>query len=741
MEWLPLSPSGNAYFALLAYDADEFTAAQVSLVINTEAPPPVGLEVSQGGDGAAIHLAWEPLAQTYPEIEFENIIVERGETPAGPWQHIFDLPPQATEFADTWHPDDNPIPYGEPLFYRLCAIVLGQPGPAGNCSSGWRALQAVPELNATDAAHSDRIVLSWVPVPGADGYDLEYRLANDADPLPFEPLEHVAGGTATEFEHTTSYPPGKPAGIMQEYDYRVRATIGPDCCEAWSPEDRGCLNVEPFAVLQVTNGSGPRPLTVQFDGSESYDWDGGDLTFEWDWEGDGTYDLSETTGVVSHTYMLQDTYQATMRVIDDEETTNSAWHLVNVSGWQHSWSMTDEVLAAIAYDADNNIYAAGMTTNAPGVDGDGLILKYSPDGELLWARRWSAEADDWLNDICIDQDGNLHAVGMTASVGAGAWDVLLLKIAPDGTLLWQKTWGTSDLERAMALCCIGSEMAVCGYAWDSGSNDYTGLLLTYNATTGAINWHKSISCNEELAFNDAVNGFGQIVLAGDYMEDSGGGCSTYACSVSLSSGSILNDVVFDGSNFENGADVALNADTGNFFVSGMTNSFSNRYQQIILKFDSTLTLVWAKHVGDPEMYDQPQGIWAEGGSVYTVGAETYDMTYRTSLFELSTAGDLLNQWVIFNEQETSQGGNIAMDPAGWLTVVGYSFSAYQTVAPASVGVFNAPVTYVDPNSTMADMTGTLADQLVTWLSPTGVEDENNNDQNAGYIARLDLSVL
>jgi glucose/arabinose dehydrogenase/PKD repeat protein len=74
-------------------------------------------------------------------------------------------------------------------------------------------------------------------------------------------------------------------------------------------------NRSPQAVIGATpHSSSSAPLTVQFDASGSSDPEGQALTYEWDFDGDGTFDA---TGVrVEHTYTELGTYTARLRVTD-----------------------------------------------------------------------------------------------------------------------------------------------------------------------------------------------------------------------------------------------------------------------------------------------------------------------------------------------------------------------------------------------------------------------------------------
>jgi glucose/arabinose dehydrogenase len=73
-------------------------------------------------------------------------------------------------------------------------------------------------------------------------------------------------------------------------------------------------NAAPIAVASASPTHGPAPLTVNFTGSASHDPDAGDtLTYDWDF-GDGT--PHATTADTTHTYLVDDLYQAHLVVTD-----------------------------------------------------------------------------------------------------------------------------------------------------------------------------------------------------------------------------------------------------------------------------------------------------------------------------------------------------------------------------------------------------------------------------------------
>ncbi|MDC6352790.1 PQQ-dependent sugar dehydrogenase, partial [Zeaxanthinibacter sp. PT1] len=73
-------------------------------------------------------------------------------------------------------------------------------------------------------------------------------------------------------------------------------------------------NSSPIASISATPNNGDVPLTVQFSAAGSSDPDGDSLTYEWDFENDGTVDATGVT--TSHTYTNVQNYTALLRVND-----------------------------------------------------------------------------------------------------------------------------------------------------------------------------------------------------------------------------------------------------------------------------------------------------------------------------------------------------------------------------------------------------------------------------------------
>jgi cytochrome c len=82
-------------------------------------------------------------------------------------------------------------------------------------------------------------------------------------------------------------------------------------------------NRTPQVTVKADKTSGPTPLTVTFDPAGTADEDGGDLSYAWDFDGDGTTDSTEE-GPVSHTYDTPGQFSAKLSVTDPTGLTGAA---------------------------------------------------------------------------------------------------------------------------------------------------------------------------------------------------------------------------------------------------------------------------------------------------------------------------------------------------------------------------------------------------------------------------------
>jgi len=87
----------------------------------------------------------------------------------------------------------------------------------------------------------------------------------------------------------------------------------------------------PVALFSKSGNPVPVKVPVEFDPEQSYDPDGVIVLYEWDWEGDGTYeDTTTSPSIVPHMYSSPGKWNVTLRVTDDDGMTDVETDTVSI---------------------------------------------------------------------------------------------------------------------------------------------------------------------------------------------------------------------------------------------------------------------------------------------------------------------------------------------------------------------------------------------------------------------------
>lgn len=114
------------------------------------------------------------------------------------------------------------------------------------------------------------------------------------------------------------------------------------------------------------------------------------------------------------------------------------------------------------------------------------IVKVDDNLDVVWERSYGGTNKDALSDLIVDGDGNIVAVGHTLNAGHGGFDIMVIKLAPNGTELFNQTYGTSSDEFAYGIL----EDRFGGYAI-CGSSDIAGhtrAALLHTDDNGNQDW-------------------------------------------------------------------------------------------------------------------------------------------------------------------------------------------------------------------------------------------------------------
>lgn len=162
---------------------------------------------------------------------------------------------------------------------------------------------------------------------------------------------------------------------QQQIDAKVNAqtkageAVGANLSSYYVGIDESALSARP----SVTPTSGPAPLTVTFTPSATTD--NSIVVYEWDFDGDGTFDISETVGRnQSFTFSEPGSYTATLRVTDNAGGQASADVTISVGN--------QPPLVAVQATPSNGQIPLTVTFMATAEDADGIVrYEWDFDGD------------------------------------------------------------------------------------------------------------------------------------------------------------------------------------------------------------------------------------------------------------------------------------------------------------------------------------------------------------------------
>ena len=156
--------------------------------------------------------------------------------------------------------------------------------------------------------------------------------------------------------------------------------------------------------------------------------------------------------------------------------------LVDVPGLQ---------IAADAILFDNFLYIIGSVANdSVGGQTNVLLMKINLNGELVWMQEYGGTATDRGSRIHLAGDGNLLLLGSSRSKGSGQEDIFLIKTDPQGTVLWERTYGGPMPDTPGDLLLLKSgEIMVAGTTESYGSGARDMYLLRLDANGQLLDQH------------------------------------------------------------------------------------------------------------------------------------------------------------------------------------------------------------------------------------------------------------
>ena len=199
---------------------------------------------------------------------------------------------------------------------------------------------------------------------------------------------------------------------------------------------------------------------------------------------------------------------------------------------------TQEEARGIALGIDGSIHITGIYGSASAINM--AVLKLTSAGAVDAMVGGGGTSWDDVSGITVDLAGNIYITGMFDDLSADSWTTLLVKYDPDLNLEWQRRWLGSDSSWGGAVNCTGGFMSpvkiwVSGHIFDAASPNRGHVLLLQFDSDGNVKMQRAWTSATDKRIYDATF-IGNTLYAAGESGFSGGTWGTVTGTAAASSG-------------------------------------------------------------------------------------------------------------------------------------------------------------------------------------------------------------
>ncbi|MFX0137396.1 MAG: hypothetical protein ACFFDN_27400, partial [Candidatus Hodarchaeota archaeon] len=333
------------------------------------------------------------------------------------------------------------------------------------------------------------------------------------------------------------------------------------------------------------------------------------------------------------------------------------------------------VIGVSLFEFNNSIITNSSTKNTSNnIFNNNLTPKQAIHYE--WNKTIIKLGDDAGNDIIIDQNGDLFVAGKIYNESEGIYDVFLAKYNNLGIQKWNKTW-QADLDSVAYGIDIDPNnqyLYLTGSTINASANVNI-FLLKYDIN-GVFRWNRTWEGHEfDCGYSVRVNqsDANEIYITG--FTESLGQLGDVILLKYNSSGDLQWAKNWDNADTDNANDLAI-AQNGDIYIAGLTNTAQTQTQILLLKYNSSLAdfewnATWGGNYneqGECVVIDSLNNVYIAGEST-SYGADFNDIV----ILKFNHTGGL--KWnSSWGGAENEYGYDLSLDSNNNSYVAGYSKS-------------------------------------------------------------------
>jgi len=335
---------------------------------------------------------------------------------------------------------------------------------------------------------------------------------------------------------------------------------------------------------------------------------------------------------------------------------------------------------AITADDSGNIYVTGWVTRT-GTGVDIATIKYSPDGELMWAAYYppSGAGTDKPSAIAVDTAHNVYVTG-TTTTGRPNADYVTIKYNRTGdAVLWVKTYdGPGHGEDHPVAVAVNDSMNVYVSGWSMGAGtgyDYATIKYKPNGDSAWVRRYNGPAGGTDSALAMTLRGFTDLFVTGTSADS---GYDYFTIKYSPVTGDSVWAARYNGYGFGNDIARGIVARTSSeVYVTGGSQNASGNYDFLTIRYDNGGVAHWvSRYTGPAGGDDQAYAISLGSSRVYVTGRSLQTGSFNDIVTVRYAQGSGAENWVSsYNGTANDDDGGLAVTAGTNPYVVGYSAGA------------------------------------------------------------------
>jgi hypothetical protein len=398
--------------------------------------------------------------------------------------------------------------------------------------------------------------------------------------------------------------------------------------------------------------------------------------------------------------------------------------------WEEAWSITAT--------SDGGCAVAGWTYSFGAGDDDFWALKLASDGTVQWEKTYGGHGDDAADLIIETSDGGYALTGYTASFGAGGLDVWVLKLTADGSIQWQKTYGgPADDEAVSVQETLDGGYVVAGETQSYGAGDWDIWILKLSAS-GAIEWQHTYggrgreTCSADPIVQTLDGGY---VVTGHTASFGAGNSDVWVLKLD-ENGAIQWQKTYGGRGYEEAHAIRQTVD-GGYAVAAFTSTFgAGDWDVWVLKLDQSGAVLWQKTFGG-QGRDVTWSVHqtADGGCVVTGGTASFGAGGDDAWVLKLDHNGAVDWQKTYGGREDDEGESVRQSPDGGYWVGGGT-------ASFGAGGLDFWVLRLDPQGSVPGCAlGVSSDATIRNTSVVGVNSTCTVSESAATVSDTRVSAV